>query len=166
MPDWALVILWTITCVLVASGLLGVFQVIRSRFTGGPPRGVGEPHGSSVHGALDLGPEQFSIGTFITINHLRLFEHGGCIRTPRTNLVVKWEEIDCVGSTYTRKMTINGITGEKDFELEFNLTTGESVTIELKRLALLWGLEFLYHNAKIKRLHQVLSQHALVRMSI
>ena len=162
MLDWAILVLF---CVLFASGLLGVFQVIRSRFTGGPPRGVGQPHGSSVHGAFDLGPKQYSVGTSITLNHLRLFEHGCRIRTPRTNLVARWEEIDCVGFSYKRKVTMNGITGQKEFELEFNLTTGESVTIELNRVAFLWGLEFLYHDSKIKRLRQVLNQHVLVRTS-
>jgi hypothetical protein len=103
------------------------------------------------------------IGTFITLNHLRLFKHGCRIRTPKTNLVVNWDEIVCIGFTYKRKTSIHFITGEKIFELDFNLTTGESVSIELKRVGFLWGIEFLYHNARIKKLVQVLNRHTLVR---
>ena len=149
--------------VLFLLGLQEIFRIIRSRFTGGPPRRASQERGYRVHGADELGQEQFAIGTFISINQLRLFEHGCHIRTERVNVIATWEEIESVRFTYKRNMSINGFTGQKIFELRFNLTTGEIVPMEIKRFSFLWGIEFLYHNRLMDRLLQVLNQHAYVR---
>ncbi len=104
---------------------------------------------------VDLGSELFAIGT---INRLVLFERGCHIKTKEHNTFASWDQIGRV-FTYGHKRSLNGFTYSQKLELSFEMKDGSTIPIEFTRLAFLWGVEFLYHNRKIKKLFEVLAQH-------
>src|SRR5438309_10132465 len=105
----------------------------------------------------DLGREQFAIGA---INRLVFFERGCHIKTRAHSTFARWDEINRV-FRYGHKQSINGFTYSHKLGLNFEMKDGRTIQIELTRLAFLWGLEFLYHNYKIKKLFDVLMQHSI-----
>lgn len=107
--------------------------------------------------AVDLGNELFSIGA---INRLVLFERGCYIKTKEHNVFAKWEEIGRV-YTYGHKKSLFLITYRQNLGLSFEMKDGRNVKIEFTRLAFFYGVEFLYHNQKIKKLFEVILQHGV-----
>ena len=127
----------------------------------------------------DLGSELFAIGI---IDRLNLYERGCHIqskeklppergrllsssRTKNYDVVAKWEEIASVSFHQTSQFSVNYVTGEKSFRLNFFLKNGTLVPILLTRRGVLWGAEFIYHNWKIKKLLEILSQHTVLTTS-
>ena len=107
--------------------------------------------------SVDLGNELFSIGV---INRLVLFERGCLIKTNEHNVFAKWEEILRV-FTYGHKRSMFLITYWQRLGLAFEMKDGRSIKIEFTRLAFFYGVEFLYHNQKIKKLFEVVAQHGV-----
>ena len=105
--------------------------------------------------AIDLGSELFAIGA---INRLVLFERGCHIKTKEHNIFATWEQIDRV-FTYGHKRSLNTFSYSQKLGLKFEMKDGRTIQVEFTRLAFLWGVEFLYHNHKVKRLLEVLAQH-------
>ena len=104
---------------------------------------------------FDLGNELFAIGA---INRLVLFERGCHIKTKAHDIFARWDEIGHVFQ-YGHKRSLNGFTYSQKLGLNFEMKDGRTIQIEFTRLAFLLGVEFLYHNHKIKRLFEVLAQH-------
>ncbi len=124
----------------------------------------------------DLGGELFAIGI---VNRLNLYERGCHIqskeklaaargrffrgsKTKKYDVVAKWEEIASVSFYQTSQLSVNYVTGEKTFRLNFFLKDGTLVPILLTQRGVLWGAEFIYHNWKIKKLLELLSQHTVL----
>lgn len=106
---------------------------------------------------VDLGSELFLIGA---INRLVLFERGCHIKTKEHNVFVKWEEINRVFA-YGHKRALFLVTYSQNLGIKFELKDGRNIDIEFTRLAFLFGIEFLYHNRKIKKLFEVIAQHGI-----
>jgi len=106
---------------------------------------------------VDLGNELFSIGA---INRLVLFERGCHIKTKADDVFARWDEIGHV-IQYGHKRSLNGFTYSQKLGFNFEMKDGRTIQVEFTRLAILWGVEFLYHNQKIKRLFEVLAQHGV-----
>lgn len=124
----------------------------------------------------DLGGELFAIGI---VNRLNLYERGCHIqskeklapergrlfwssKTKRYDVVAKWGEIASVSFHQTSQLSVNYVTGEKAFRLNFFMKDGTVIPIVLTRRGVLWGAEFIYHNWKIEKLVEILSQHAVL----
>ena len=105
----------------------------------------------------NLGNKLYDIGT---INRLKLFEHGCSIKTLKENVIVKWDEIASVGYYWTQH-SINAVPGYQDFGLVFEMKDGRSIPIKFKRIAMLWGIETIYHNRKIKKLFEILAHYKI-----
>lgn len=103
----------------------------------------------------NLGNELYAIGT---ISRLKLFEHGCHIKTIKENVIAKWDEISSVGY-YWRQQTINAIPGNQFFGLVFEMKNGRSIKINFIRPGILWGIENIYHNRKIKKLFEILAHN-------
>lgn len=106
---------------------------------------------------IDLGNELFAMGTE---NRLVLFDRGCHIKTKEHNVVAKWEEIGRL-FTYGHKQSLNGFTHSQKLGLSFEMKDGRVVPIEFKLSAFLWGLEFLYHNHRTKKLLEVVARHGV-----
>jgi len=104
---------------------------------------------------IDLGNEQFSIGT---INRLVLFERGCHIKTNKHDVFCTWDEIGRV-LKYGHKQSLNGFTYSQKLGLNFEMKDGRTIQVEFTRLGFLWGIEFIYHNHKTKKLFETLAQH-------
>ncbi len=103
----------------------------------------------------NLGRELFAIGA---INRLQLFEHGCHIKTRAHDTFAKWDEIGRV-IRHGHKKSLNGFTFSQKLGLNFEMRDGRTIQIEFTQFAFLWGLEFIYHNYKVEKLFEVLSQH-------
>jgi hypothetical protein len=123
-----------------------------------PSVSYGRP--SNMSQVIDLGREQFAIGT---INRLNLFERGCHIKTREHNVAASWEEIAGVSYEYLSKHTLNAFTTRKDFLFVFHMTNGTSIPIKFIRFGMLWGVDFIYHNHKIKKLIEALAQHTEIK---
>jgi hypothetical protein len=103
----------------------------------------------------NLGNELYAIGT---ISRLKLFEHGCHIKTIKENVIAKWDEISSVGYYWTQQ-TINAIPGNQFFRLVFEMKDGHSIKVKFIRPGILWGIENIYHNRKIKELFDILAHY-------
>lgn len=106
---------------------------------------------------IDLGNELFAMGAK---NRLVLFEHGCHIKTKEHNVLAKWEEIDRL-FTYGHKQSLNGFTHSQKLGLSFEMKDGRIIPIEFNLFAFLLGVEFLYHNHKIRKLFEVVAKHGV-----
>jgi hypothetical protein len=108
---------------------------------------------------IDLGNQLFAIGA---MNRLVLCDRGCHIKTKQHNVLVTWEEISRV-FRFGHKQSLSGFTFSQKLGLDFEMKDGRTIQIEFTRLAFLWGVEFLYHNYKSKRLFEILAQHVPIR---
>ena len=102
-----------------------------------------------------LGNELFAIGA---VNRLVLFERGCHIKTKAHDTFATWDEIGHVFE-YGHKRSLNGFTYSQKLGLNFEMKDGRTIQIEFTRLAFFFGVEFIYHNQKIRKLFEVLAQH-------
>ena len=108
---------------------------------------------------VDLGNELFAIGAR---NRLVLFDGGCRITTKDQDVFARWDEISHV-FRYGHKRSLNGITYSQKVGLNFEMKNGQTIQIEFTPLAFLWGVEFIYHKHRMKKLFEVLGQHVLVK---
>lgn len=103
----------------------------------------------------NLGNELYRIGT---INRLTLFDYGCHIKTSKENIIAKWVEILRIDYYWTQNFIIF-VPLPQDIGLVFRMKDGRSIPIKFTRVAILWGIEFIYHNSKIKKLFEILANH-------
>lgn len=109
--------------------------------------------------STDLGNELFAMGTR---NRLVLYDSGCRITTKAQDVFARWDEISHVFH-YGHKRSLNGVTYSQKLGLNFEMKDGRTIQIEFAPFALLLGVEFIYHNHRIKKLFEVLGQHVAIK---
>jgi len=111
---------------------------------------------------LDLGAQVYKIGT---VSRLTLFEHGFRIKTIKKDITAKWTDVLQV--RYGRQQEVwFFVPGTQYLLLNFDMKDGRSLGIEFSRLSILWGVENLYHNSKIKKLFRFLEQYNIPTLEV
>ena len=108
---------------------------------------------------VDFGKELFAFGAR---NRLVLFDSGCLITTKAQRVFARWDEISHV-FTYGHKTSLGGFPYKQKLGLNFEMKDGKTIQIEFAPIALLWGVEFFYHNHRINKLFEILGQYVPLR---